>query len=193
MNDNPGSSESAANLLLEIVKLTDGHSSETLKRTFQAVLMLRGETTGVANAIQPHSASNSTGDSEFADTKIGPKAVKWLQRNGISRLQLEEIFHVTGDRVDVTASGVPGAGKKEMTVNCYLLMGVRGLLQFDEPKLNESETLDLCKRLAAYDKNNHTTFRKNVGNRMTGEKPDFVLTGPGEKAAAELVKNMSEI
>ncbi|MDP8997485.1 MAG: hypothetical protein M3O03_10870 [Pseudomonadota bacterium] len=194
MNDTPTSTNDAAQLTMEIVKLAEGYSNETLKRSFQAVLMLRGETQGFAEPNKPVGGQNFNAlGGDFGDTKIGPKAQKWIQKNGISRAQLEEIFHLTGDAIEITASEVPGNAKKEMTANCYLLMGVRGLLQFDEPRLNESDAIDLCKRLTAYDKNNHTTLRKNVGNKMTGTKPDFLLTGPGETAAATLIKQMTGV
>ncbi len=194
MSDTPENVKDAAQLTMEILKIAESYSNELLKRSFQAVLTLRGDTMALAEPNKPNVASNSNqgGDAgEFSDTKIGPKALKWVQRNGITREQLDEVFHLVGDTIDVTASEIPGNGKKEMTANCYLLMGARGLLQFDEPKLNESDTLELCKRLTAYDKNNHTTFRKQVGNKVTGSKPDFLLTGPGEKAAAELIKQMA--
>ncbi len=190
MDDTTDIAKAAAQLTLDIMKITEGYPDESLTRAFQAVLMLRGLPSSPMNADRPSQVTNVQ-VGEFADTKIGPKALKWIQKNEITRAQLEELFHLTGDTVEVTASEIPGASKRDMTINCYLLMGVRGLLQFDEPKLDESETLDLCKRLTAYDKNNHTTFRKNVGNRMTGAKPDFVLTGPGERAGAELVKLMT--
>ena len=45
--------------------------------------------------------------------------------------------------------------------------------------------------MAAYDKNNHTTNRQSVGNRMSGTRPNFMLTGPGETAVAALVKQMT--
>lgn len=192
MSEAPDKAKDAAQLTMEIVKLAENYSNDVIKRSFQAVLMLRGEVLGLAEPNRPSTAQNiNLNAGDFSDTKIGPKAMKWIHKNGVSRAQLDEVFHLTGETIDITASEVPGTGKKEMTANCYLLMGIRGLLQFDEPKLNESDTLVVCKRLTAYDKNNHTAFRKNVGNRMTGSKPDFLLTGPGEKAAAELIKQIT--
>ncbi|MDY6948272.1 MAG: hypothetical protein SXG53_21400, partial [Pseudomonadota bacterium] len=80
---------------------------------------------------------------------------------------------------------------KEMAVNCYLLCGIKGLLREDIPSLDDSDAIAVCKRLAAYDKNNHTTNRQSAGNKMSGNRPTFTLTGPGESAAAELIKQMA--
>jgi hypothetical protein len=191
MNDTPENAKSAAQLLTDFMKAADGSPTSEVRKAFNAYLALRGEPPQTSDSIAlPQAASTGT-TGEYSDTKIGPKALKWIQKNSIDRTRLEEVFHLNGENIEVTASEVPGNGKKEMTVNSYLLSGLRGLLQFDEPRLNESETLDLCKRLTSYDKNNHTTWRKAVGNKMTGTKPDFLLTGPGEKAAAELIKQMT--
>ncbi len=131
------------------------------------------------------------GAGEFADLELGPKALKWIQKHGITRSMLEEVFHLTSGDVAITASAVPGASKREMTISCYLLCGVRGLLKNDVPSLDEGEAVAVCKRLTAYDRNNHTTNRLAVGNRMSGAKPTFTLTGPGETAAADLLKRMA--
>ena len=104
---------------------------------------------------------------------------------------LDEVFHLADERMEIIASSVPGANRREMAVNCYLLCGIRGLLMTDVPSLDESEAIAVCKRLTAYDKNNHTGNRNAVGNKMSGTRPTFTLTGPGEAAAAELIKHMT--
>jgi hypothetical protein len=78
-----------------------------------------------------------------------------------------------------------------MAINRYVLSGLRGLFKSDVPSLDDNEAIAVCKRMAAYDKNNHTANRQLVGNKMSGKKPTFTLTGPGEAAAAELVKQMT--
>jgi|SRR5579883_2374461 len=180
-----------AELALELYKVLLPYPSEIRQRAVQSALTSLGETEippqkGAAGAVSAGIAE------EFADLKLGPKALKWIQKHGITRAMLEELFHMADGRFDITASSVPGSSKREMTVNCYLLSGVRGLLKDDAPSLDENESIAVCKRLTAYDKNNHTTNRNSIGNRMSGSKPTFTLTGPGETAAAELVKQMAQ-
>ena len=126
----------------------------------------------------------------MSGTRLGPKAQRWAQKQGVSKAMLDEVFHITDTSVEVTASDVPGHSKKEMTVNAYLLAGLR-LLATDTSSFTETEAIALCKRLTAYDRNNHTANRTAVGNKMSGTKPAFTLTGPGEAAAAELVKQLA--
>jgi hypothetical protein len=183
--------KNAAELALDLYRLLSPYPSDLRQRAIQSALTAMGETPlpAVQGGFVPP-ALPGAGLADFSDVKLGPKASKWIQKHGISRALLDEVFHISGDDFDVTAAGVPGSSKREMTVNCYLLEGLRGLLKNDVPTLNDSDAIALCKRLATYDKNNHPTYRQAVGNKMTGTKPTFTLTGPGEIAVAELVKQM---
>jgi hypothetical protein len=181
------SSPNPAELALQIYNLLFPHDSELRRRVMQSAMTLLGE--GAVQSATPLADVQST-SGVFEDLRLGPKASKWIQRHAVNRQMLDEVFHLTGDRIDIIASSVPGASKREMTVNCYLLCGVRGLLKDDVPSIDESEAVSVCKRLTAYDKNNHTTNRLAVGNKMSGNRPTFTLTGPGEAAAADLIKQM---
>jgi hypothetical protein len=187
-NQAPNMTKSPAELSLEIYNILVPFESDVRQRVIQSALTLLGETAftpvGRSTALQ----SAVTG---FDDVRVGPKAMKWVQKHAVSREMLDEIYHFTDGDVDIIASSVPGASKREMTVNCYLLSGIRGLLKGDVPSLDETETIAVCRRLTAYDKNNHTANRQSVGNKVSGTKPTFTLTGPGETAAAELIKQMT--
>jgi hypothetical protein len=179
--------QNPAELALTIYNLLFPHESELRRRVMQSAMTLLGETAVHTPAVSAEVQSSGG----FDDLRLGPKALKWIQRHAVTREMLDELFHLTGDSIDIIASTVPGASKREMTVNCYLLAGIRGLLKEDAPSLDESETIAVCKRLTAYDRNNHTTNRQAVGNKMSGNRPTFTLTGPGETAAADLIKQMT--
>jgi hypothetical protein len=180
--------KSPAELSLEIYNILVPFESEVRQRVIQSALTLLGET--LLSPVGRSAALQSTVIG-FDEVNLGPKAMKWVQRHALTREMLDEIYHFTDGAVEIIASSVPGASKREMTVNCYLLSGIRGLLKEDVPSLDESETIVICKRLTAYDKNNHTANRQLVGNKMSGKKPTFTLTGPGETVAAELIKQMT--
>ncbi len=193
-----GSTASPAEVAVELYKLLLPHTSVVRQRAVRAAMESLGESFGShLSTLNPRGADSTPADGEdasgpFADLKIGPRAARWLQRSGITRPMLDELFHVTDSGVEVTASSVPGGSKREMTLNCYLLCGIRGLLADDTPALHDSEAIALCKRMAAYDKNNHTTYRTSIGNKMSGTRPNFMLTGPGETSAAQLVRLMAQ-
>ena len=185
-------SKNPAELALEIYKLLFPHSSETRLRAIQSAMTSLGE----GAALPKQGAVKGAGttaqeDGDFDDLNLGPKAMKWAQKHGISRAMLEDVFLFLDGRVEISASNVPGASRREMTVNCYLLCGLRALLKDDVPSFDDGDAIAVCKRTAAYDKNNHTANRQSVGNKMSGARPHFTLTGPGETAAGDLVKQMT--
>jgi hypothetical protein len=195
-NPNAGTSaataKSPAELALELYNILVPHSSDVRVRAVQSAMASLGETMSpLRSGGTPLSGTPSQDEADFSDLKLGPKTLRWAHKHGITRAILDEVFHLSDGQVDITASSVPGASKREMTVNCYLLSGLRGLLKDDAPSFDDGDAIALCKRLTAYDKNNHTSHRHAVGNRMTGTKPTFALTGPGETAAADLVKRMT--
>jgi len=106
---------------------------------------------------------------------------------------LEQAFYFQDGQVDIHVNTIPGRSKREQTINCYLLVGLRGFLASDSAAFSDSEALALCKHTQAYDKNNHTKFRALLGNLVNGSKDDkFELSGPGLKAAAELIASLNK-
>jgi hypothetical protein len=195
-NQNAGTSavtaKNPAELALEIYNILFPHSSDVRVRAVQSAMASLGEGMSPQRPGGTVSSAAPTQDAgDFSDLKLGPKALKWAHKHGITRAMLDEVFHFADGQVDITASSIPGASKREMTVNCYLLSGLRGLLKDDAPSFDDGDAIALCRRLTAYDKNNHTSHRNAVGNKMTGTKPTFTLTGPGETAAADLLKRMT--
>jgi hypothetical protein len=122
---------------------------------------------------------------------FGPTAQRWLTQNQIQVENIENLFHVSGDDAIPIFSSVPGASRREQTVNCYLLAGVRRLLATDEAIADDKEAVELCQQVRAYDKNNHTSNRKSLGAKVTGSRENgFKLTVPGLREAARLIKTM---
>src|SRR5580704_2747683 len=111
------STKSPGELALEIYNTLLPHPSDVRLRAVHAALALFGESVSSTSSASPNNVSDGT--TEFGDLRLGPKATKWLQRHGISRAMLDEVFHVTDTGVDVTASSIPGASKREKTINCY--------------------------------------------------------------------------
>ena len=185
-------SKSPAELALEIYNLLSPHSSDTRRRAIQSAMTALGE----SEVLPKESAAKGYGsaaqiDADFEDLNFGPKALKWVQKHGITRAMLDEVFYLSDSKIDISASSVPGASKREKTVNTYLLAGLRGLLKDDVSSFDDGYAISECRRMAAYDKNNHTANRQSMGNKMSGSRPNFTLTGPGETVAAELLKQMA--
>lgn len=150
------------------------------KRLLSGVIGLLGD--------PPSSFAQSEQEPEI-ELSVGPSARRWLSHNNLTETQIEQVYFFSDGRVDLIADRVPGQTKKERTVNVYLLIGVRTLLQSEAAVIDDAEAVAFCKRIGAYDKNNHTANRNALGNRATGSRTaGFTLTTPGLDAAATSIK-----
>lgn len=183
--------KSPAALALEIYELLNPYSSELRQRAIQGALASLGESPAAAVPAPPTDTGHDHGGG-IGGLALGPKAARWARKHGITGEMLDEVFHMDDGQKDVIASDLPAATKREKTAECYLLLGIRSLLRDDVPTIDDPEAIALCKRLAAYDKTNHSTNRSTIGNKMSGKKPSFSLTGPGEAAAADLIKKITK-
>ena len=172
----------------EIYKLLNPLESAERLKVVRSAMTLLGEDAGAGGAAAANKGFSGAGDgSEF-----GIKATRWMGQNGIAASVIDEIFHKDGDKVEIIVSEVPGEGKKLKTQNCYLLSGVRALLESDEPKFSEAEAVSLCKNMGCHDQANHAKTRSELGNFVAGTKASgFTLPAPGLRAAADLIKTMT--
>jgi hypothetical protein len=145
---------------------------------------------------QPGTVSGS-GDQEEVNEPAGEigalplRARTWMKQNGISASQLQHVFHITKEGVEIIA-GVPGRNKKEQTYNAYILTGLGQLLRAGNPTFQDKEARALCESSGCYDSANHSVHIKNKGNEFTGTKDKgWTLTVPGLRRAGEIVKELS--
>lgn len=162
-------------------------SADRLKVVRSAMTLLSEDATSMDNSTAGGEFKGGGGGDAF-----GTKATRWMKQYGISDLTISEIFHKDGDAVEIIVGDVLGDGKKGKSKNCYLLSGVRALLESDEPKFTEAEAVSLCKHMGCHDQANHSKTRSSLGNIVAGTKTSgFTLPAPGLRAAAELVKSMT--
>src|SRR5438309_7912119 len=139
-----------AGKIYELLEPLDG---STRTKVLQGALGMLGDPApDVHGDSSAKRGSGTGGASLFAS---GAKARAWLQKHSITDEALEHMFHLDNGQVDLIAN--PGATKREQTINTYLLVGVKHLLQSDDPKFSEPEAVALCKRLGCFDRPNHAT------------------------------------
>jgi hypothetical protein len=176
-----------------VFSLLEHLSSEDRKRVINAVFALLGDSLPASATVAAPDKRSVASPSLGIEGAFGPKARQWLTNHRLTREKLDKVFYFQGEKVDVHLNTVPGAGKKEQTINCYLLVGAKAYLESDNATISDGDAIALCKHTQAYDKNNHATNRKALGNFVTGSRQDgLTLTGPGLKAAAELLVRISE-
>ena len=171
---------------LEVHRIVRDLSVEERRRVFVAVGALCGDAetpqSEAAHAVTPPPGELGT---------LPPKAARWMMQNKISVERIEDFFHIDARDAEVILVDLPGRSRREQTGNCYLLAGVRSLLASGEPNISEAEVIALCKRYKCHDSTNHATYRRQSSNYLAGDKDrGFVLSAPGLRAAAELIRSI---
>jgi hypothetical protein len=167
----------------EVVNLLTAFSSEERHRVVRAALTLLGEANGAAAAHDPYEANSGA---------VPARAQAWLKQNGLEREQLDDVFQIDGDRVELIVAAVPGRTDKERTLNTYVLTGVARLLATGDSAFDDKTARKHCKDLGCYNETNHSSYIKDRGNRIGGSKEGgWKLTAPGLAHAATLIKEIA--
>jgi hypothetical protein len=120
---------------------------------------------------------------------ISGKAIVWMKKNSITRDQLEHVFSVEDNSIDVIAARMPANGKRQQTLQAYVICGLKTFLRTGEPAFTDSEARELCSKVGCYDVANHSNYRKAFGNLLNGSKDSgWKLTNPGLSEAVKIVK-----
>jgi hypothetical protein len=121
-----------------------------------------------------------------------PAAERWLVQNAITQHQIEQVLHVSEGSVELIVGEVPGETKKQQSINCYLLLGLKELFGSGVPKFSDNEAIALCQHMGCYDRSNHSATRKSFGNVLAGSRENgYTLPAPGLRAVAELVGRLA--
>lgn len=161
--------------------------SDERRNVVRSAFALLGETADVG-------FGGKMGDEEEEEDgsalQLGTKAKRWMRQNQITEEIILEVFHFGEDGAEVIALDVLGSSKAAKTQNCYLLIGICGLLGSGEPSLSDADAIELCKHMRCFDPGNNATHRGAVG--LSGsKKKGFTLTAPCLQDAAALVKEMA--
>lgn len=183
------SKQKATDIVTNIVDMLTPHNSDERKRIIQAALTLMGDT-----PIESSSATTERDKFENDTPSDMPaKGKMWLRQNEISAEMLDQVFHVNGGEIELIASEIPGKSDKEKTLNVYVLAGVAQLLVSGNPAFEDKYARKLCADAGCYDATNHAARLKLKGRELSGSKDKgWVLTTPGLKKGAVLVKEMSQ-
>lgn len=178
--------------MTKIHDLLESLSSEERHKVVASALALLGDASTASPVGGAAGGAGSADDPSGGMNGIGPKAQRWMKQHNVTQEDIEQVFHVEKDDVEVIAPSIPGKTRREQTANVYILSGARALLATDSAAFDDADAVSLCKHIGCYDTNNHTANRRSTGNCMSGDrKKGFVLPAPGLKAAAELVRQLA--
>lgn len=183
-----------AELLLKLVDTLKGVPANDRGRYVRAAMLflgtpLDGHEHSAANT--PNSVSSSGPDANLQTTDLPRRVLVWMSQNTLDEKYLEGVFHFGPSGAELIAHTVPGRSNREKVRGCYLLAGIQALLRTGDGRFSDDSARAICRDLGCYDKANHSTYIKSLGNLVVGSKSSsFELTQPGLKAAAELIREL---
>jgi hypothetical protein len=183
------SKKSVTEVVSTIVDELTPLSSEERQRVVEASLTLLGESKrrSVEESDEKELPDRASGEQLPQPARI------WMHQNSLTHDDLQQVFHISDEGVEVIASEAPGRGRSEQVRNVYLLIGASRLLASGDPSFDDKAARALCESLGCYDSTNHSKYMKDKGNEFVGTKSGgWTLTGPGKKRAAALVKEMGQ-
>ncbi len=178
--------------MTKIVGILNNLDTAERQRVVRAAQILLGDSE--SGPIQSDNVSLTKQGEEEKIDGLNPQARKWASKNGITQNELDGVFHIDGQKVEVVGSEIPGKGDKGKTHNVYILEGIRRLLETGVASFDDKAARELCKNLGCYNSANHAVYMKEKRKELAGSKENgWKLTNPGLKKGASLVKEIAKV
>jgi hypothetical protein len=159
------------------------------KKAIKAALTMLGDDTSITN--DKGGKSQSSGD-DADEGDFNAKTRGWITRNKVTSEQLNHVFHIDGETVEIIVDRAPGKNQKQQTINAYVLTGIRELIKTGDARFDDKFGRESCDKMGCFGPTNHSTYMSKPGNVLSGSKESgWSLTGLGLKAGADLVKELA--
>jgi hypothetical protein len=186
MSDEKISTKSVVAAVPKLVQLLEPLTPDERQRAISAAMILFGQ------SAPNQSGNQSVGEAHEVGEGICAKAASWMKKNAITREQLDHVFSIEADSIDVIAARMPESSKKKQTAQAYVLCGVRSFLRNGDLNFSDADARELCNRVGCYDAPNHAAYTTSFGNLITGSKePGWRLTNPGLSVGAQIIKQLA--
>jgi hypothetical protein len=128
-------------------------------------------------------------DSQLAMDGICLKAVGWMNKNQITQEQLEHVFSIDADAIEIIASKMPAKERTVQVVQAYILCGIAAFLKTGDLGFLDEDARKFCEKAGCYKKDNHSKSFKIFGNSISGSKnTGWRITNPGLVEGAKVIK-----
>ena len=111
----------------------------------------------------------------------------------ISDDEITSVYHKEGNKYDLIVGDLKVKPISQMQVRLALLLGMKNLMETGtDATLSRDMLVDICKYYGAHDSANFATNMKKNRQYFLPKGKDWALTVPGQKKAAELIKELAQ-
>jgi hypothetical protein len=138
-------------------------------------------------------ASVSIPDTQTSDDVegINSVALKWIRRSNLDPKNLQKLFSLGIDEIDLVAKLVPGTSKRERMRNVLLLKAIAAYLGTGAARVTYEQLKEASLHYNAYDAANFAAHIKSCASDIGGTKESgYTLTARGLTAATDLIREM---
>jgi hypothetical protein len=186
MSDEKTSTRNVVAAVPKLVQLLEPLTPDERQRAISAAMILFGQSAPVQSGNQFVFEPHEVGEG------ICTKAANWMKKNAITREQLDHVFSIEGDSIDVIAARMPETGKRKQTAQAYVLCGIRTFLRNGDLSFTDTDAREFCNKVGCYDLANHAAYTTSFGNLITGSKESgWRLTNPGLSVGAQIIKQLA--
>lgn len=106
---------------------------------------------------------------------------------------VSDVFHIEEGKCEIIVKDLKTKKKATGEIRLALLIGIKHLAEEGSPNVPNEELRKLCSDHALLDAPNFTSIMKKHKNWFLTKDKDWKLTKPGEKEAANLVKELAGV
>lgn len=122
---------------------------------------------------------------------INPVAIKWMRRSGLTSKDLQPLFSLGIEEIDLVAKAIPGKSIRERLKNVLLLKGVAAYLSTGVARVTDEQLREASAHYRAYDQGNFAKHMKSLAPEVGGTKTSgYTLTARGLASATELIQQI---
>jgi hypothetical protein len=147
---------------------------------------------------EENQTSDSGANASISDTQtsedvegINAVALKWMRRSNLNPKNLQKLFSLGIDEIDLVAKSVPGNSKRERMRHVLLLKAIAAYLGTGAARVTYEQLKEAALHYSAYDATNFAAHIRSFAPDVGGTKESgYTLTARGLTAATDLIREM---
>lgn len=126
-------------------------------------------------------------------TGLNDKAGLWIERSGLTMEQIQNVFSIDTDAVEIIVQRLPSAKGATGVADAYVLTGLQAFLRTGDLTFSDTDARTFCRQHGCYNQDHHAGYVASNKNLFIGSKDSgWKLTHPGLNHGVALIKKLTD-